>query len=204
MVLENMDADGKTIHIRRKVFHLCLGTVFIISFIYMDLLKWFFLAVLGLGVILSFLQSKRNLPVITWFLERYDKNDDQVPGQGPLTFFTGSVLVWFLFPGEIALASLIVLTFGDPIAYLAGKLIKGPDLPWNGNKTIIGSISFMIIPFILISFMFSFTEAIIISIAGSAMESMKYPRSLLFDDNITIPIGAAMVSWLLSLLLGIF
>ena len=204
MVLEKMDGGDKTIHIRRKVFHLTLGTVFILSIIAMDLLKWFYLSVLAFGILLSFLQGKWKLPVITWFLDRYDKVDDQVPGQGPLTFFTGSVIVWFLFPHEIAIASIIVLTFGDPIAYLAGKLIKGPNLPWNKNKTISGSIFFIILPTILIFLTFGLLEAILISIAGSLMESIKYPRSLLFDDNITLPIGAALIVWLLSLLFGIF
>ena len=93
MVLEEEPVGRGSIHVRRKVFHLFLGTVFIISMLTMDELKWFFLGVLAFGLVLSFAQEKRKLPVITWFLDRYDKSTDRIPGQGPLTFFIGAVLV---------------------------------------------------------------------------------------------------------------
>ncbi len=204
MVLEEVSEDRSQIHVRRKVFHFSLGMVFLMSMLYMWELKWFFLAVLAFGIILSFVQEKKKLPIITWFLDRYDKSSDSVPGQGPLTFFVGAVLLWFLFPENIAFASLIVLTFGDPMAYLGGKIIQGPRLPWNRNKTYAGSISFIIVPFITVLLIFGPVEAAIVSILGAIIESLDAPDSLFFDDNILIPVGVSSIVWLLSLFIGIF
>ena len=204
MVLKE-ESEGKgRIHVRRKIFHLFLGTVFIISMINLQELKWFFLAVLAFGAVLSFVQEKRKLPVITWFLDRYDKSSDRVPGQGPLTFFVGAVLVWFLFPKDIAIASIIVLTFGDPIAYLGGKLIGGPRFPWNRNKTFSGSVSFLIIPAFLILMIYGPVEAVIVPLAGALVESLKLSGSFFSDDNILVPIGTAVPAWLLSVSFGLF
>jgi dolichol kinase len=38
-----------------------------------------------------------------------------------------------------------VLAFGDGSAYLGGKLLGGPRLPWNPDKSVAGSLSFVLI-----------------------------------------------------------
>lgn len=204
MVLVDNAKGRGPVHVRRKIFHLCLGTVFLLSMITWYDLKWFFLGTLAFGIMLSYTQEKKKLPVITWFLDRYDKSSDHVPGQGPLTFFAGAVLVWFLFPETIAFASIMVLTFGDPMAYLGGRLMGGPKLPWNRSKTLSGMMSFMIFPFVLVLLIIGPVEAILISIIGGFVESIKWPDNLLADDNIIIPVGTALSVWLLSILFHIF
>ena len=126
---------GGGVWIRRKIFHMSVGLVFIMSITACDLSRWFFLAVLGAGLCLSLIMEKRKVPILTWFLSRYDKLTDVVPGQGPITFFIGTLFSWFVFGGDIALLGVIALAFGDPTAYVFGKSIKGPALPWNGRKT---------------------------------------------------------------------
>ena len=188
------------IRTRRKIFHLLLGTLFIISMITYGPFKWFFLAVLTTGVILSLLQDRMDLPVITWFLDRYDKKDDSIPGQGPLTFFFGAVLTWFLFPHDIAIMGLIVLTFGDPFAYLGGLSIGGPELHWNPEKRWVGMVCFMIVPLVLITLLFGPIPAIIATMIGTIVESIKWPYRVITDDNVVIPLITSLGLFLIFLI----
>ena len=203
MVSKTPPVKGKRIGIRRKVFHLLLGTVFILSLLISDDLRWFYLVVLGIGVVLSIVQERKHLPIITWFLDRYDKSEDEVPGQGPLTFFLGCVVVWFLFPRDITLVSMIVMTFGDPLAFLGGVVFKGPTLPWNPGKTWAGMFTFMLVPGILIHSIIGPWAAIAGVLVGGIVETICLPHRVLTDDNFLVPVSTALLVWILSLFLPI-
>jgi len=204
MVSRAERTKGENISIRRKIFHMVLGTIFILSMLAYGDLRWFFLLVLGLGILLSFVQEKRPLPVISWFLNRYDKEGDEVPGQGPLTFFLGSLIVWFIFPEDVAVISMIVLAFGDPLAFLGGMMIGGPRLPWNGSKTFAGLITFMLVPILLISFLYNPIYGAVAVVAGGVAETLCLPEKVLTDDNFLVPVSTAVIVWLVSVLLTLF
>ncbi|MGA1820476.1 MAG: hypothetical protein ACMUHU_05640, partial [Thermoplasmatota archaeon] len=55
---------GGGVWIRRKVFHMSVGMVFLLSIFWWDATKWFFLGVLGMGLILSLVMEKRRVPFI--------------------------------------------------------------------------------------------------------------------------------------------
>lgn len=60
--------------------------------------------------------------------------------------YAGSVLLMlFLFPAhaELGLTVLAVLAFGDGSATFGGLLFRGPALPWNGEKSWAGLLSFL-------------------------------------------------------------
>ena len=189
---------GGGVWIRRKVFHQSVGIAFLLSMFYSDTTKWFFLSVLGMGLILSLVMEKRRLSVITWFLERYDKTVDVVPGQGPITFFTGTLIAWYLFGWEIAALGVIALAFGDPMAYVIGKSLGGPLDPWSDRKTLSGSLAFAVAPAVLISLIWNPVLGIMVGIAGALAESLPLPNGLLTDDNIIIPVVVAAAVWLVS------
>lgn len=59
-----------------------------------------------------------------------------------------SVLAMVLcFPGdlELALVTLAILAFGDGSATLIGKVVGGPALPWNGQKSWSGFLAFILV-----------------------------------------------------------
>src|SRR5579872_7246002 len=60
-------------------------------------------------------------------------------------FAATALLPLILFPRhvELALTSLVILAFGDGAAALGGLGLRGPTLPWNENKTIAGTLSFI-------------------------------------------------------------
>jgi dolichol kinase len=178
---------------------MCVGLAFILSLLTYDRSRWFFLGVLGLGLCISLLMEKKDVPILTWFLARYDKTTDVVPGQGPITFFTGTLISWFIFGGDIAIIGVIALAFGDPTAYVFGKSLEGPRLPWNKRKTIAGSIAFMISPILIISLIWGPIPGIVAGVVGSIAESLPFPNKLLSDDNIIIPIAVSIAIWILTL-----
>lgn len=61
--------------------------------------------------------------------------------------YAASVIVTFLiFPSaiEIGFAVLAILAFGDGMATFCGKLLRGPALPWNREKTWSGFVAFLL------------------------------------------------------------
>jgi phytol kinase len=192
---------GEGIWIRRKLFHNTVGVVFLLSMLLFQWVKWFYLFVLGCGLLLSFVIDKRPIKLIKWYLDRYDKVSDIVPGQGPIAFFTGALFAWFLFGWEIAAISVIVLSFGDPLAYVMGKVIGGPKLPWNSKKTFAGSIFFMITPLILISLVWNPVLGIVAALLGAVGESLPLPNRLIMDDNVIIPVSVSVGVWAASLVM---
>ncbi|MBN1540241.1 MAG: hypothetical protein JW939_08870 [Candidatus Thermoplasmatota archaeon] len=190
---------GGGLWIRRKVFHMAVGLTFLLSIISFDRTRWFFLAVLGLGLVLTFLMEKRPIRVLNWFLSRYDKTTDVIPGQGPITFFTGVLLAWFVFGGDAAALGVAALMFGDPMAYVMGKSIGGPSLPWNGRKTVSGSLSFAVVTTVVVSVVWGPITGIVTGIAGALAESLPLPNRVLTDDNVIIPVMVAAVVFVTSL-----
>lgn len=62
--------------------------------------------------------------------------------------YAGSVLLTLmLFPADIELGFtvLAILAFGDGTATLAGRLLRGPCLPWNRQKTWAGFCGFLLV-----------------------------------------------------------
>src|SRR5690606_11644713 len=53
----------------------------------------------------------------------------------------------FAFPHapELAAVVVVVIAFGDGAAYLGGKRIGGPRLPWNPTKTWAGTLTFVLV-----------------------------------------------------------
>jgi dolichol kinase len=177
-----------------------VGLVFILTIMAYEPSKWFFLGILGVGLLISLIMERTRLPFLSWFLDRYDKTTDVVPGQGPITFFTGTLLAWFIFGSDIALLSVVALSFGDPVAYVFGKSIKGPRLPWNKRKTVAGSLAFLISPMAIVSIIWGPVPGVIVGVVGSIAESLPFPNKFLSDDNIVIPVVVAVVLWTATIL----
>lgn len=75
------------------------------------------------------------------------KRDGETVRSSCVLGYAGSVIAaTLLFPSavEIAFAVLAVLAFGDGMATLFGKLLRGPTLPWNREKTWSGFLAFIL------------------------------------------------------------
>ena len=108
---------------------------------------------------------------------------------------------------DLAAAAWGVLAFGDGAATLAGRGVGGRPLPWNAEKSIAGTLSFIacgaIGGAVLAwwtqpgeSIWFAAGAPLAAAIAAGFVESM--PGRL--DDNISVPAAAGGVLWLASLM----
>ena len=114
---------------------------------------------------------------------------------GATYVFTGSVVAIFLFPKEIAVPALLILSISDTLAALIG-------IPFGKHKflkkSVEGSTAFFISTLIILSIFFP--EVIVINILIAAMVTLAeaYPMNL--DDNFLIPIMSGILLSLASLL----
>ncbi|NQV09213.1 hypothetical protein HQ529_05155, partial [Candidatus Woesearchaeota archaeon] len=110
------------LELRRQFFHMLLGLTAAVL-IYFDIIETFFLIwLLVFGFIISALSLKRKIPVIHWFLERFERPEDMkvFPGKGALFAVFVILLSLLLFEKDIALAAIMILALGDSFGALIG------------------------------------------------------------------------------------
>ncbi|MDG6223971.1 MAG: hypothetical protein QCI82_00480 [Candidatus Thermoplasmatota archaeon] len=180
------------VEFRRKVFHVMLGTAFMLLIVNAPWALAPLIVLFIAGSILSLVQNKRQLPVVTAILARFDREGDRLPGMGIITFFAGVLIVWTFFPRDIALAGCAAMTFGDPMASVIGMAAGRHGLPWNRSKSIEGSAAFIITTFAFMAPMYGPLQAIIIALSGAVFESIGYPKGSFISDNTIIPSGTAL------------
>lgn len=102
---------------------------------------------------------------------------------GATYVFTGSVLAIFLFPKEIAVAALLILSISDTLAALVG-------IPFGKHKffekSVEGSLTFFISTWVILSIFFPSASILNIIISGIVTLAEANPMNL--DDNFLIPI----------------
>ena len=114
---------------------------------------------------------------------------------------------------DIAAAGWGILAFGDGAATLVGQQARGRRWPWNPDKTIAGSAAFVVFASaggVALAWWTrrmstrrlqcgsSVLAPIAAAFAAAAVETV--PVGL--DDNISVPLAAAAVLWLASLMTG--
>jgi len=91
---------------------------------------------------------------------RYDRirrHGEQSGEFGPVVGYAGSILLTFLLlpaHAEIGMAVVAILAFGDGSATMFGKLLRGPALPWNRDKTWAGLGAFLLIGTLMASIIY--------------------------------------------------
>jgi uncharacterized protein (TIGR00297 family) len=133
-----------------------------------------------------------------------------------ILFYPLSVLLLILaFPRrlDIVAAAWAILAFGDGAATIVGTRMKSLPLPWNPEKTVAGSVAFVVAgaaagvalcwwtrPAVspLPTLWFALGAPVVAAVAAAGVESMR----IRLDDNISVPIGAAIVLGGLALVDG--
>jgi len=129
--------------LRRRFWHMAPGALPLILWEVphgdpiSPLLKGIFIGTIGLLATLIFV-----------FFRKIERVGEQTDRAGAVLGYACSVLATlFLFPyqAELGLVVLCILAFGDGSATLFGKLIGGPKLPWNRDKSWIGLFAFILV-----------------------------------------------------------
>ncbi len=179
----------------RQLMHILFGLL-IVVLVYSSILNARILFyILLAGIALSFLSIKFSIPVVSWFLKNFDrpkaKLATKLPGEGFIFFLAGSLLALKLFSQDIALASILILSFGDGISHLVGEGIGKNKIAFNKSKNIEGLIFGVIAGTLAALFFVSFPEALIASLAAMLVEAVEIKvRDSHVDDNLFVPLVA--------------
>lgn len=186
--------------LERNMIHIIAGIIILLLAAYYDNTRWLLFYLLIISVILSFLSYFCRIPLVNWLLDNFelDRHRKTFPGKSFIFMIAGSLLVIKLFPQNIALASIAILTFADPVSHIASKFGKIKyKKPFNENKTLEGTIISIIVAFTASSFFISWKYALPAAVLAMLSEALiiKIWEDYI-DDNYLIPLVAGTVMFL--------
>ncbi|MCH8067073.1 MAG: hypothetical protein IIC69_00655 [Nanoarchaeota archaeon] len=183
------------LEIKRQLIHALLGIIIVILLYFSIISAAILFAVSAIGLILSFLSRKFNIPVIYGFLQIFDRKKDleNFPGKGAVFYVIGAFVVVLIFPKEIAMASIMILALGDSVSRLVGPYgyLKHP---FHNEKFFEGAIAGAIAGFLGAVFFVPWLFALIAASISMLIEGIDLEiKGFKIDDNLLIPIVAAVV-----------
>ncbi|MEM4270892.1 MAG: hypothetical protein QXO70_02225 [Candidatus Pacearchaeota archaeon] len=182
----------------RQIVHVLFGIVFMLLIIF-NLLKVGHLIFLVLiATILSFLSREIRIPIVSFFLRNFERENVRLPGKNFISFLLGILLAFVLFPKDICLASLAILTFADSISHFVGTnfgriSIFGKNIEGHLASLVIGSLFAMMFVKPLIAFVGCFF-GILAELITIKIQDIKV------EDDLLIPVSAGLSMTLVSLL----
>lgn len=183
------------LEVKRQIMHALLGIIIVIL-IYFDLIgSMILLIVFIIGLALSLISRHRKIPVVDYFLKTFDREKDleSFPGKGAIFYILGAFLAVWIFPKDIAMASIMILALGDSVSRLVGPYgyLKHP---FHNEKFFEGVIAGAIAAFLGALFFVSWIPALIASIASMLIEGIDLEiKNFKIDDNLLIPVTAATI-----------
>ncbi len=179
----------------RKILHLVLGLMVAVLVYYGFLGPVELVILIATGVIISAVSVKHKLPVISWFLDKFERADEKknFPGKGTVYFCIGALLCVLLFEKSVSAASITVLALGDSVAPLIGQFGRIRH-PFSDAKFLEGTIAGIIAASIGASFFVSPAEAFAASALGMVAEGINISIfNEKVDDNLIVPLVAGAV-----------
>ncbi|KHO45695.1 MAG: hypothetical protein QS99_C0013G0050 [archaeon GW2011_AR4] len=161
------------------------------------------------GILVHIVQKMHPLPLITPLLSLFEREEHRFsfPGKGAIFFVAGFLLALKLFPLNIALAGVMIVTLGDAASHIVGMALGRTKNPLNrqGFKLVEGTLAGIFAGFLGASLFVSPLHALLGAIAGMIAEAMDIDLNReRVDDNIIVPLVAGTVilglqnQWLLK------
>ena len=167
-----------------------------------------FAVFLGLivGILASLISKRADLPIFSFFINHIEREEQKkkFPGKGLIFFFIGFLLVMQLFPKDIALAAMMVLTFGDSISHLFGAQFGQTKNIFNGNskKLLEGTFAGTVAGFMGAVFFVPIPEAFFGSAVAMIAEVITIDlNDHTLDDNLVVPLIAGTIMLLVRMYL---
>ena len=157
----------------------------------------FLVALLILFLILEYFRLELNFKLP--FFHQFIRPKEQYRIYGVIFFLSSTIIAFAVFDTAIAVAALLMTTFGDMAAAIAGKKY-GTTILFK-NKTVIGFASELVtnlIVAVLISLVFAINIYILIIMAFVATITETLVDEL--DDNLIVPVVSGFVGQLLVFL----
>ncbi len=188
------------LELKRNILHILVGITALLLLIHNIITPLIIFILLTTGVFLSLLSLRIRIPLISWFLDNFGRIEEknQLPGRGIIFAVTGSLLALQLFETNIALASIIILTFADPISHLIGKTFGKTKSILDKRKNIEGHIAGALISSLMAMFFVSPGLAIAGALTAMLFESIIIEiQKIQLDDNLIIPLAAGTAMFLI-------
>jgi dolichol kinase len=107
-------------------------------------------------------------------------------------------LVVWLFPLDIAMAAILILTFGDGVSTFVGKRFGKTKIIASGKKTWEGSLAGLVSAVGASTVFLSTPVALLASTVGMLAEAFEFRvGKWAVNDNIIVPLVAASTIWLM-------
>lgn len=178
--------------LKRQVVHLVIGIAIVSLFAAGFFTEVIFSLILLLGFFLALLSRRFKIPLISFFLNSFER-PGVFPAKGLLLMGVGSLGAVLLFESSIAYASIMILALGDSVSTVVGKYWGRYKFAYS-EKHVEGMLAGIIAATIGASYfinpLFAFIAAFIVLLAE--LYDFK------INDNIYIPIIAGMVIFVLQ------
>lgn len=179
---------------RRKLFHILVGTALALFYHYQLIGLAHFVAMLALALAGSFAYQQGWLRLFTPLVKAIERKQDlkTFPGIGAIYYLIGSTVSVSLYSKPIAVASILVLAWGDGIGHLLH--MHGTIPSWRSYKKWEGIIGAILISTLAASFFVPFWQAALASTIALLLECIEVRiGKYKIDDNLYIPIIAGLV-----------
>lgn len=201
MVLTKSEFNFDWFEIRRKIFHIIVG-ILIVAAVYYDILTFgLVLFLLLLSLVLSYIYRTVDIPLIDYFLKRFERTEHikKFPAKGVIFLLIGLLVLVSFFNKNIIMASVFIWAFGDSFSAVIGKSYGSRKLPLNSLKSIEGLIAGIIAATLASSLFVNWVYALVSSCIAIFVESLDIRFfDYIVDDNFLVPVAAGII---LSLLL---
>lgn len=190
--------------IGRTLLHIIFGlmVMILVSYYNQTLLLLFYLLILG--IILSLLSLYIKIPILSYFLDNFEleKHRKALPGKSFLFFIAGNLIVIRFFPQNIALASIAILTFADPVSHFASKIGKKYKSKFlNQEKSLLGTLAAILVAILASSFFIPLKLSIPASILAMSAETLILKiHNEYIDDDFVIPLIASLTARIFSII----
>jgi len=187
----------KHFEIRRQLLHILAGLI-LISLIRLEILDTVLLTVILItGGLISFLIKTlpHHISFLNHALELFERehHKKEFPGKGAFFLVAGTLISMLLFPLNIALAAIIILTIGDAISHIVGRFFGNWPNPLNPKKNLEGFFVAIIFSTFSASFFVTWPIALLGSLAGMLIETPAIRLGKFkIDDNLTVPLVAGV------------
>lgn len=188
-----LDLLWQNLEFRRQSFHFLAGFLCVFTH-WIGLLRWrFILVILVLGLVLSWLAQRKRIPLVSTFLDLFERTEEKkFPGKGAFFYLFAVMASIILFPVKIAYASILILAVGDSMNHFFANVSQVKNqVPWNHRKTILGVILGIISGTFAAQFFVGLFPAFIATTITLLLESTRWNiQGFYIDDNITVPLVA--------------
>lgn len=212
---ETVLSSHKTLQWRRKLVHVSLGLIFLYIFVYSGWSKFWIWSIAGPFIIFTFTMealrhrySKVNQRVLKIF-GPIMRETETTSINSAVFYVFAMVVVYFIFPIEVAALTLLFIAVGDPFAgivgVLWGKRKISAHATWEGTFACFaacGSLAALCASVLFQNTLSGFS-LIVFSVLSGIVGATAEASFKKLDDNLVMPLLSAPPLWILMKLFSI-